>query len=444
MAARVDLHSAAVRFAARGWAVLPCHTPVNGGCSCSKTDCSAPGKHPRLVNGLNGASTDRAAIEQWWNRWPEANLGIRTGEASGLVVVDIDRRSGGDRTLSQLVDQHDKLPSTLAVRTGDGVHLYFAHPGWPVRNDAGRRLGPGIDVRGEGGYVLAPPSLHALRPSLRSHRRRRTPGDDADLDGRTGRVATRVEPIHAVGSLCTIPPRGHSRAHQRSAGGGASGDWHTQCESQPSRRSASDRSWPAAASTTPRSSERYSTRRWRPASATAKRAPRIASGPERRSKATTNTATIAGPDTIDNNQPTSWCPDSDLRSLAERLRRPQLRSAQRLRRAVLDQRARPNLGDGAPRHCATARVRRRSRADRHRTARPVSRCRRRRPSLGDATHTRSSRTVRPSHCPPRRFDGHAHRASPLRTSQLRRASPTVRQSHERLCPTTSFTRTLAQ
>jgi hypothetical protein len=79
---------------------------------------------------------------------------------SGLVVVDVDRRGGGDRTLTQLVKQHGPLPPTYAVHTGDGVHLYFQHPGTPVPNDASRRLGPGIDIRGDGGYVLAPPSLH--------------------------------------------------------------------------------------------------------------------------------------------------------------------------------------------------------------------------------------------------------------------------------------------
>src|SRR5437764_7398691 len=150
----------ALRYAAQGWPVLPCHTPIQSGCSCSIRGCSSPGKHPRLTNGLTGASTDRFAIERWWHRWPTANVAIRTGEPSGLVVVDVDRRAGGDRTLAALVELHGVLPATLAVCTGDGLHLYFAHPGQLVRNDSGRRVGPGVDVRADGGYVLAPPSLH--------------------------------------------------------------------------------------------------------------------------------------------------------------------------------------------------------------------------------------------------------------------------------------------
>jgi hypothetical protein len=150
----------ALSYASRGWAVLPCHSPTGGGCTCSATECSSPGKHPRLVNGLTGATTDSSDIEGWWRRWPNANVAIRTGEVSGLVVIDIDRRGGGDGTLAKLVKQHGRLPKTLAVQTGDGVHLYFQHPGCPVPNDASRRLGPGIDIRGDGGYVLAPPSLH--------------------------------------------------------------------------------------------------------------------------------------------------------------------------------------------------------------------------------------------------------------------------------------------
>ena len=158
--ASVDPLTGALRYAENGWPVLPCHSPTRFGCSCSLTDCSSPGKHPRLSNGLTGASTDPYTIERWWHRWPTANIAIRTGEPSGLVVVDVDRRAGGHRTLSELVERHGVLPATMTVRTGDGIHLYFAHPGRAVSNDAGRRVGAGIDIRGDGGYVLAPPSLH--------------------------------------------------------------------------------------------------------------------------------------------------------------------------------------------------------------------------------------------------------------------------------------------
>lgn len=152
---------AALRYAGEGWQVFPCHTPLPGGCSCRHADCSSPGKHPRIGGGLKSASTDQDTIRRWWGRWPNANVAIRTGEVSGLVVIDIDPQHDGCETLDRLVREHRQLPTGPAVRTGSGgQHLFFAHPGETVRNSAGTRLGPGIDIRGDGGYVIAPPSRH--------------------------------------------------------------------------------------------------------------------------------------------------------------------------------------------------------------------------------------------------------------------------------------------
>lgn len=155
---------AAVVYAHRGWAVFPCHTPARtpAGCSCGAAECGSPAKHPRVAGGLKSATTDNGQIEGWWARWPNANVAIRTGEVSGLVVVDIDPDHGGDASLDRLVEEHGSPPVGRVVRTGSGGrHLYFRHPGGVVRNDAGRRLGPGLDIRGDGGYVIAPPSRHA-------------------------------------------------------------------------------------------------------------------------------------------------------------------------------------------------------------------------------------------------------------------------------------------
>lgn len=152
--------NAALDYAARGWAVFPCHSIHGAGCSCHRVDCSSPGKHPRIGGGLTAASTDPEAIRRWWRQWPSANVAIRTGAASGLVVVDIDPDHGGARTLDELVRRHGEIPDGPIVRTGSGgTHLFFEHPGEKVRNSAGV-LGPGIDVRGDGGYVIAPPSRH--------------------------------------------------------------------------------------------------------------------------------------------------------------------------------------------------------------------------------------------------------------------------------------------
>lgn len=155
---------AALVYAHRGWAVFPCHGPASNParCTCGLAGCASPAKHPRVAGGLKAATTDAGEIERWWSRWPNANVAIRTGEVSGLVVLDVDPDHGGEASLARLVEAHGALPAGRAVRTGSGGrHLYFRHPGGAVRNDAGRRLGPGLDVRGDGGYVIAPPSRHA-------------------------------------------------------------------------------------------------------------------------------------------------------------------------------------------------------------------------------------------------------------------------------------------
>ena len=138
-------------------------------------DCASPGKHPRVRNGLHAATTDETQVLRWWGRWPNANVGIRTGAEAGLVVVDVDPPHGGADSLDRLVSTYGRFfDSTRTVRTGgDGWHFYFRHPGGLVRNDTGRRLGRGIDVRGDGGYVLAPPSVHISGNRYELHAPRR-------------------------------------------------------------------------------------------------------------------------------------------------------------------------------------------------------------------------------------------------------------------------------
>lgn len=146
-------------YGAHGWPVLPLHSPGTGGCDCRRP-CNSPAKHPRTRNGLQDASADVDVIEQWWSMWPNANIGIATGRTSGLVVLDVDFRTGGDQSLAALTAKHGGLPETPCVATGNGLHYYFEHPGEQVRCSAGR-IGPGLDLRGDGGYVVAPPSVHA-------------------------------------------------------------------------------------------------------------------------------------------------------------------------------------------------------------------------------------------------------------------------------------------
>ena len=96
-----------------------------------------------------------------WKKNPTANIGVATGTKSNIWALDIDPRHGGDVTLQTLIKQHRKLPTTVAVKTpSGGVHLWWSWPpdGPEIRCSAGR-IGPGIDVRGEGGYVIGPPSV---------------------------------------------------------------------------------------------------------------------------------------------------------------------------------------------------------------------------------------------------------------------------------------------
>lgn len=97
-------------------------------------------------------------IKAWWERWPTANVGVPTGQSSGLLVLDVDARGGGPQSLAALERENGPLPPTARSRTGGGgLHIFFRYPtGEEVRNSAGL-LGPGLDVRGKGGYVVVPP-----------------------------------------------------------------------------------------------------------------------------------------------------------------------------------------------------------------------------------------------------------------------------------------------
>jgi replicative DNA helicase len=140
---------AALGYARRGWRVIPI----------------PPGrKHPGIAAWQREGTTDEQRIRHWWTSAPEHGVGIVTGAESGIWVLDVDVSGdkAGDDTLAELTDGYGALPDTYEVVTGSGGrHIYFAWPeGQEIRNDAGRRLGPGLDVRGEGGQVLAPPTIH--------------------------------------------------------------------------------------------------------------------------------------------------------------------------------------------------------------------------------------------------------------------------------------------
>ena len=154
---------AALCYAARGWQVVPMYEPTaEGHCSCRLGPaCSHPAKHPRTLHGVHDASSSKPTLRAWLETWPQASVGVVTGRSSDLIVVDIDPRNGGDESLARLEQEVGPLPETVAVATGGGGrHLYFHHPGGSIRNRA-LRMYRGIDLKGDGGIVVAPPSMHA-------------------------------------------------------------------------------------------------------------------------------------------------------------------------------------------------------------------------------------------------------------------------------------------
>ena len=121
------LLDAALSYAARGWRVFPCHSIRGGRCSCSNSinvRCAAvppsPGKHPRTAHGCKDATTDAQQIRDWWTSWPDAHVAIATGAESGLVVLDVDPRHGGDDSLAELETKHGKA-DTVEALTGSGL-----------------------------------------------------------------------------------------------------------------------------------------------------------------------------------------------------------------------------------------------------------------------------------------------------------------------------------
>jgi hypothetical protein len=137
-----DFQNPAVWYAEHGFPVFP---------------CKPRGKEPLTGHGFKDATTDQKLIAAWWQKWPCANIAIPTGAASGLLGVDIDPRNGGDKSLHELEAEHGPLPDTAKQNTGGGgLHIIFRHPGGPVP----KALAPGIDLKGEGGYIVVPPSIH--------------------------------------------------------------------------------------------------------------------------------------------------------------------------------------------------------------------------------------------------------------------------------------------
>ena len=183
----------ALELAARGLSVFPLRP---------KSKMPWPSSHGHL-----DATTDAETIAAWWHGWPDSNIGVATGARSGIFVVDIDG-DRGEQSLIEITNRLGALPATVEVLTGNaGRHLYFKLPtfeGAPTIRNTASAVAAGIDTRGEGGYVVAPPSAApkwcALQvvDELGQGNRRRT------------RVAARTDYGTAVRCVTRRPPRPHT------------------------------------------------------------------------------------------------------------------------------------------------------------------------------------------------------------------------------------------
>ena len=140
----VDTVEFAKAYASKGWQIFPLK----------------PHEKTPIVKWADVATAEENMVVGWFETSPDANIGIACGKRSGIVVIDIDARHGGFESLQVLQEQYGRLPETPIAKTGGGgEHIFFEHPGIEIRNSASR-LAPGIDVRGDGGYVVGAGSIH--------------------------------------------------------------------------------------------------------------------------------------------------------------------------------------------------------------------------------------------------------------------------------------------
>ena len=158
-AGRAALLSAALRYAEMGWNVFPCWwINADRNCACGVA-CKSPGKHPiaaLVPHGQDNASTEPKIIKGWWQRFPDANIGVAMSR-NGLVAIDVDPRNGGLETVDALRERHGSLESDVQQITGGGGdhYIYRAPEGVTLPG----KLGPGVDVKHHG-YIMAWPSNH--------------------------------------------------------------------------------------------------------------------------------------------------------------------------------------------------------------------------------------------------------------------------------------------
>lgn len=152
----------ALELASLGMRILPLHGIVNGKCTCGGRAKCKPGKHPRISKYFKQATTNEDKLRSWFLfDFPQSNIGVLTGKTSGVWVLDVDIETGGYNSLKKLEDQYGPFPEKYRVRTGGGgEHYYFKSPSDQRIPCSVGKPGPGLDIRGDGGYALGSGSNH--------------------------------------------------------------------------------------------------------------------------------------------------------------------------------------------------------------------------------------------------------------------------------------------
>jgi hypothetical protein len=158
------------------------------------------GKKPLTHHGFKDAATDGATIRAWWRRWPDANIGVPTGRASGLLLLDLDFRNGSVvESRDELIEQFGAIPETAEVVSGSGGrHIYFKFPGVEVP----KQIAKGVELKGEGGYAVVPPSIHPDGPEYTFD----------GINGRNAILKVADPPAWLLNAIENLKPRGRRPA----------------------------------------------------------------------------------------------------------------------------------------------------------------------------------------------------------------------------------------
>lgn len=207
----VDMRQAALDYGERALRVFPLFEVDDGVCVCREgAACTAPGKHPRIKEWQALATDHAPTIAKWWGRWPNAGIGLVTGAANRFVVADFDGEQGVE-SLAQLEVEHGPTPVTPIAITGRGLHVLFrVDEDSTLRNAIG--LLPGVDRRANGGYIVAPPTLHV---SGRRYAWHSGLGPEmADVPHWLSERHLAALPASATSLPATSPANGNSDSHQ--------------------------------------------------------------------------------------------------------------------------------------------------------------------------------------------------------------------------------------